>query len=51
MNKIRNPTTYKYNINEICRLRQDCGLSCHNCYFVKRCKKEDFKRRLKNGNC
>lgn len=51
MEKIRNPTTYKFDIHEICMLRQDCGLSCHNCYFVKKCEKEDFKRRLKNGNC
>lgn len=49
MNKIRNPTNnYKFNIDEICKLRQDCGLSCHNCYFVERCKKESFKRRIKN---
>lgn len=49
MNKIRNPTNnYKFNIDEICSLRQDCGLSCHNCYFVERCKKENFKRRIKN---
>lgn len=33
----------KYKIREICTLRQECGLSCHNCCFVKRCKKDNFK--------
>lgn len=49
MKKIRNPTdNYKFDIDEICSLRKDCDLSCNNCYFVERCKKEDFKRRIKN---
>lgn len=40
----------KYKIREICKLRHDCALSCHNCYFVKRCEKNDFKMKQDINN-
>lgn len=40
----------KYKIMEICKLRQEYGLSCHNCYFAQRCQKDNFKRKENINN-